>query len=250
MALLFSSSQVPGLHRRLGKKMTARPGSKRTGPSPAQRIAAQLASRTPRTVPQPMHPEDDPAPYEQANDPHLDRYEHANDSHFDPDEQANDSYVDHYDDRGDDNFNTCARYENKNDDSDSNSETEPESNDEDEHMLWEEREQRRELRRQNDDRTVINQPDGNSLEQPHTNSGQAGRSEDRGNQWEVRAHGHQDGRRSQNHRVEEGGQHNKPGKAARPHDNRDWNKERRHGVGLQYEHHRTREHGERHQVCF
>ena len=130
MALLFNSSQVPRLHRRSGKKLRARSASKRTGPSPAQRIAAQLASRTPKTVSQPTHSEDDPATHD--------------DRGVDIDRERSDNTV-------------CVGYENENDNPDSDSSTEPESNDGDAHRLWEERQERKKGRRRQNDRMVMNQ---------------------------------------------------------------------------------------------
>jgi hypothetical protein len=55
--------------------MRARSASKGTGPPPAKRIAAQLASRAPKTVSQLTHSEVNSVPYEQASNSRIDPYD-------------------------------------------------------------------------------------------------------------------------------------------------------------------------------
>lgn len=129
--LLVISSQVPGLHRRSGsKKKTRTHSASKTGPSPAQRIAAQLASRAPNppiAVSQRQSPpqHDDESQYEIVPPNNLNQ----------PVEDLDWSdIVDMVDDALD-------GYG-------SDSSTEPESADEDAHRRWERRQQRRQQRKE------------------------------------------------------------------------------------------------------
>jgi hypothetical protein len=187
--------------------MRARSASKGTGPPPAKRIAAQLASRAPKTVSQLTHSEVNSVPYEQASNSRIDPYD---DRGVEIDRERSDDTV-------------FGRYEDEDDNLDfRRSSTEPESHDEDAKRLWEERQERKEWLRHHHDRRVMNQegerryePDGerrDANQHPMRNGGQGERysqSRDRRDQWEIHQ---QDGRRNQNRQDEEGGQYHKHAK--------------------------------------
>jgi hypothetical protein len=191
MALLLAiSSQVPGLHQSSGRKKKTRADSaSRTRPSPAQRIAAQLASRIPNlpiTVSQHQSPpphEEDHSQYEIVPPNNLNK----------PAEEDETNWSEFFND-------IIEPFEVDAGNSDSSSSTEPASDDEDEHRQWGKRNQMREQRQQQKDHMMATEDNG--LEYV----------EDAHGQWHEMENGHHS-----KDRAGEGGQHSKHGKPGDEH---------------------------------